>query len=77
MALTNDEQAFITQLRNRSIPNHPEPPTLDEMKRAILLLRGSRKLASEAAAASATKSRAKKAPSTAEVSNALADLDSM
>lgn len=59
-------------------PGHSEPPTLEEMKRAILILRDSRKSAADANAASGVKkSSAKKAPSAAAVADALADLDAM
>jgi hypothetical protein len=76
--ISPENQTFISQLRFRMAPGHSEPPTLDEMKRAILILRESRKAASEANAASAAGKRAKKAPtSAADVSSALADLDSM
>ena len=61
-------------------PGTENPPTLDEMKRAILILRDSRSAAASANAASAAGKRAstKKAPPTASsIADALADLDAM
>ena len=55
-----EEQLWISQLKLRSAQGHPNPPTLDEMKRYIVLLRGERTAACEASAASAGK-RASKA----------------
>lgn len=80
MALSPENQTFISALRFRMVPGADNPPTLDEMKRAILILRESRSAASAANAASAAGKRAstKKAPPTqAAVSDALADLDAM
>jgi hypothetical protein len=80
MSISPENQTFISQLRFRMAPGHTEPPTLDEMKRAILILRESRAAASAANAASAAgkRSSTKKAtPSAAAVADALADLDSM
>jgi hypothetical protein len=80
MSISPENQTFISQLRFRMAPGHSEPPTLDEMKRAILILRDSRKAASDANAASAAgkRSSTKKAPPTqAQVADALADLDAM
>lgn len=76
MTLSPEDQTFITQLRARSLPGSAEPPTLDEMKRAILILRGKRIAAAEANAASGKKPK-KAAPTAAAVADALADLDSM
>lgn len=76
MTLSPEDQTFITQLRLRSLPGAEEPPTLDEMKRAIIILRGRRSAAAEANASSGKKP-AKKAPTAAAVADALADLDSM
>ncbi len=55
MSLTLEEQMFCSQLKARAAPGHPNPPTLDEMKRYIVILRGSRRAAVEASAASASK----------------------
>jgi hypothetical protein len=78
MSMTPEEQTFLINLRERSKPGSDQPPTLEEQKRAIIILRGNRKLAVEAAASGASRSRAKKSPPTAaEVGNALADLDMM
>lgn len=55
----------------------PNPPTLDEMKRAIILLRDSRTKAVEASSVERSAKRSKAAPSNAAVSDALADLDAM
>lgn len=73
--MTPEDQTFINELRQRNAPNHPNPPTLDEMKRAIVILRCSRSAASEAAAKS--KRTAKPKLTDADVGDALADLDAM
>ena len=78
MALSPEEKEFLSLLRTR-MESGP-PPTLDEMKRAIILLRESRTKAIAAASASkaASKPRASRsAPTAAAVENALADLDSL
>ncbi len=72
--LTPEQHMFITQLRLRSQPGAEQPPTLDEMKRAILILRGARKLAVEAASTSAKRSSKKPAPSAAVVTGDLGSL---
>ena len=71
--LSPEDKTFMTNLRVRNTPGHPEPPTLDEMKRAIILLRGNR-TAAVVAAASATKKPKPKATPIA-VGDALADLE--
>lgn len=75
MTLSPEDQTYITQLRLRMAPGTENPPTLDEMKRAIIILRCKRTTAQEANASSGKK--AKKAPTSAAVADALADLDSM
>lgn len=75
MTLSAEDQTFINQLRLRSLPGAAEPPTLKEMKRAIILLRCKRTSAADANASSGKK--VKKAPTAAAVADALADLDSM
>lgn len=77
MTLSPEDQTFITQLRLRSMPGSTEPPTLDEMKRAIIILRCKRTSAADANAASGVKRVSKKATSTAAVADALDALDSM
>lgn len=80
MSISPENQTFISALRFRMAPGHSEPPTLDEMKRAIMILRESRAAAGAANAASAAGKRAstkKAAPTAASVANALADLDAM
>jgi hypothetical protein len=76
MTLSAEDQTFITQLRLRSLPGATEPPTLEEMKKAIIILRCKRSSAAEANAASGKKA-AKKGPSASAVADALADLDSV
>lgn len=77
MPLSPEDQTFISALRFRMAPGNDQPPTLDEMKKAILILRENRKAAAVANAASGAKKprAAKVAPTSAEVANALADLD--
>jgi hypothetical protein len=76
MTISPEDQTFISALRFRMAPGSTEPPTLDEMKRAIIILRGSRRAAQDANAASGVKkSRAK--PTAEAISDALADLDAM
>ena len=76
--MTPEQQTFISALRFRMKPGHENPPTLEEQKQAILILRESRRASADANAASASGKRAKKAaPSAAAVADALADLDSM
>ena len=78
MAATPEEQSFISALRFRMQPGSLTPPTLEEMKRAILILRESRSKAVQAAAASKAGGKAKKsAPTAAAIEDALSDLDSM
>jgi hypothetical protein len=80
MNLSPENQTFISQLRFRMKPGSTEPPTLDEMKKAILLLRESRSAAASANAASAAGKRSstkKAAPTQAAIADALADLDAM
>ena len=76
MTLSPEDQTFINNLRQRSLTGASEPPTLDEMKRAILILRQRRSSAAEANAASG-KRPAKKAPTAEAISDALSALDSM
>jgi hypothetical protein len=70
-----DDNQFITNLRLRLAKGSDNPPTLEEMKRAILILRSGRRLAKDANEASG-KPKAKK-PSAADVASALDDLESM
>jgi hypothetical protein len=78
MPLSPEDSSFIAQLRLRSAPGSTNPPTLDEMKKAILILRGNRRLAQDASAASAAGKRSKStAPTAAAIGDALADLDAM
>jgi outer membrane protein assembly factor BamE (lipoprotein component of BamABCDE complex) len=78
--MTPEQQTFISGLRFRMAPGHENPPTLDEQRLAIKILRDNRSAAAAANAASAAKKP--RAPSRtpisqASVSDALADLDSM
>ena len=73
--MSPEEQTFISALRFRMAPGATEPPTLDEMKKAILILRGSRRAASDANAASTSGKKAKSAPTQAAISSALDELD--
>jgi len=75
MTLSPEDQTFITHLRLRSLPGAADPPTLEEMKRAILILRGKRMAAAGANAASGAKKSTK--PTAAAIANALADLDAL
>ena len=75
--MTPEDQTFINELRLRNSKDHPNPPTLDEMKRAIIILRCSRSSAAEAAAKSKGSRAKKAAPSEADIGDALADLDAM
>lgn len=77
MPISPEDQTFISALRFRMSPGDPNPPTLDEMKRAIMILRESRSKAIEASAASHAGKKKKAAPTAAEVGSALADLDAM
>ena len=77
MPLSPEDQSFISALRFRMEAGNPEPPTLDEMKRAIVLLRSGRVAAATAAAASKTTRAKKSAPSAADLDDALAGLDLM
>jgi hypothetical protein len=77
MPMTPEDQSFISALRFRMAPGAAEPPTLDEMKRAILLLRDSRSKAVAASAAGRATKKAKAAPTAAAIDDALSDLDSM
>ena len=74
MSLLSPEQStFVNQCRAKFAAG--EVVTLDEMKRCIMILRGSRTAATEAA--SAKPRSTKKSPPTAEaVADALSDLDS-
>lgn len=74
MSLTPEEQTFIAQMRLRSAPGSTDPPTLDEMKRTIIILRGSRKAAIEA---SSIKRSTKAKVSEASVNDMLADLENL
>jgi hypothetical protein len=77
MKISPENQTFISQLRFRMAAGHPEPPTLEEMKRAILILRDSRAAAAAANAASGAK-KPKKSPPTAEaIGDLLSDLENM
>lgn len=69
--MTPEEQSFLNDCRQRAQPPTPTV-TLDEMKRCIMILRGSRKMAVEASAASKSR-KAKPAP--VDISAALADLE--
>lgn len=79
MSLLSPEQStFLNELRRRFLAK--EPVSVEEMKRCIVLLRGSRTAATEAAAASklgkSTTTRTKRAaPTAADVDAALADLE--
>lgn len=78
MSLSPQDQTFIHNLRLRMVKGHENPPTLDEMKRSIIILRESRRSAAVANAASGKKvSKAKIAPSASNIADALADLDNM
>jgi hypothetical protein len=79
MTLSPENQTFLSSLRFRMAPGHADPPTLEEQKRAILILRESRRAASDANAASTAggKKSRKAAPTQAEIGDALADLDAM
>jgi hypothetical protein len=77
MPLSPEDHTFLLQLRERSKPGSDNPPTLAEQKRAIVILRCNRKAATEAVAASKTRSRAKSPPSLEATANALADLENM
>jgi hypothetical protein len=74
--MTPENQTFISALRFRMAPGSTDPPTLDEMKKAILILRENRSAAAVANLAAGKKPK-KSAPSAAAVADALADLDSM
>jgi hypothetical protein len=71
--LTPEEQTFCSALKVRAMPGHPNPPTLDEMKRYIIILRGVRKAAADLTQASAAKKKAKAAP--ADTDSLLADFE--
>lgn len=75
MSISPEDQSFISALRFRMAPGSTEPPTLDEMKRAILILRESRHKVTSLATSGPKKS--KSAPTAAAVADALSDLDSM
>jgi hypothetical protein len=77
MTLSAEDQTFITQLRLRMLPGTTEPVTLDEMKRAIIILRCKRTSAADASQSASPGKRLSKKPSEAAVADALADLDSM
>jgi hypothetical protein len=74
MPLSPEDQTFITQCRLRSAEG---TITLDDMKRAIIILRDNRTAAQVAAATSKASKPRKSAPSAASVADALADLDAM
>ncbi len=72
MSLTPEERTLMNALRIRSVPGHPEPPSLDEMKWAIIKLRETR----TAALTAASTSKVKKPKTTpVAVGDALADLE--
>lgn len=74
MSISPEDQSFISALRFRMAPGSTEPPTLEEMKRAILILRESRSKVTSLATNQAKKS---KTPSATAVADALSDLDNM
>jgi hypothetical protein len=68
---TPEEQTFLVQTRARALDR---TATIDELKRAIILLRANRKAAEVASATSKSKPKSK-TPSPTEVSSSLADLE--
>ncbi len=72
--LTPEEKTLMNNLRVRNQPGHPEPPTLDEMKWAIIKLRESRTAAATAAATSKAK-KPKAVATPLAIGDALADLE--
>lgn len=74
---TPEEQSFISALRFRMIPGAENPPTLDEMKKAIGILRDSRSKTIATVTASGAKSKAKTPPTAQALASALDELDSM
>jgi hypothetical protein len=69
--LTPEEQTFVNLCRVKALD---KTITLEEMKRAIVILKGSRTKSAEASAASGAKKKSK-APSIESVSSSLADLE--
>jgi hypothetical protein len=77
--MTPEQSTFISALRFRMAPGHENPPTLDEQKMAIQILRENRSKAAAANAASNAKKprTTKAAPTAAAIADALADLDAL
>jgi hypothetical protein len=73
--LTPEESTFIA--KHRAMYARGETPSLEEMRRAVLILRQRRTSALEANAASGTKRAASKkaAPTQAAIASALDELD--
>jgi hypothetical protein len=74
MTLSPEEQSFITQCRQRMVAK--EPVSLDDMKRAIIILRQNRTAALDANASSGKKA-SKAKPTEAAVAGLLDDLEGM
>jgi hypothetical protein len=67
--LSPEQTSFLNDLRQRSLPGSTNPPTLDEMKQAILYLREGRKSVPQ----DSSKPKSKAKPTSEAIGSLLSD----